>query len=95
MKKYSILIDAQVDGCKSEMVLYSETSDTCKFSPRFRFYDWLCRNFPLIDFAPDDGDDFDDDPNTDYCQYASYCDPDNPDSYVLAVFNAIDEEDGK
>jgi hypothetical protein len=93
MKQYGILIDAQLDGCKSEMVLYSETSDTCKFSPRFRFYDWLCRNFPLIDWVPDDGDDFDDDPNTDYCQYVSYCDPDSNDSYVLAAFNVTEEED--
>lgn len=87
--KYSILITAQDN--ENAIVIYSEVSDTCKFNRNFRFYDWLCRNFPLIDFAPDDGDDFDYNPNTDYCQYACYCDRDNPDSYVLASFNATND----
>lgn len=93
MKHYTIMVDAQLDGCKSEMVLYSEERSYCQFHAARTFYDWLCKNFPLIEWKADDGDDFDEDPCTDYCQYVSYCDPDNPDSYLLAVFNFNEYED--
>jgi len=91
MKKYSVMVDAQLDGCKSEMVLFSQSYETCPFSARHTIYQWLCRNFPLISWTPDDGDDFDEDPNTDYCQYVAYCDASAPDSYLLFSFNVVSE----
>ena len=91
MKKYSVMVDAQLDSCKSDMVLFSESYETCPFSARHTIYQWLCRNFPLISWTPDDGDDFDEDPNTDYCQYVAYCDASAPDSYLLCSFNVVSE----
>ena len=85
------MVDAQLDGCKSDMVLFSESYETCPFSAQHTIYQWLCRNFPLISWAQDDGDDFDEDPNTDYCQYVAYCDPCAPDSYLLFSFNVAPE----
>lgn len=93
MKKYCVCVDAQFDGCKNEFVLYSQSFTTCPFSAQHTIYQWLCRNFPLISWKQDDGDDFDEDPNTDYCQYVAYTDPFSPDSYLLFAFNVTEEED--
>lgn len=92
MKRYSILVNAQLNNCAVDMALYSESVDFCQFDESWTFLQWLEKNFPLIEWTPDDGDDFDEDECTTYCQYVSYCDPYNPTSYILASYNETEED---
>lgn len=91
MKKYGISIDAMVDNCRSTMTIFSQSFDTCPFDKDHSIYKWLREKFPLIAWTFDDGFDFMENPDTDYCQYVSYCDAGSPNSYLLASFNVTEE----
>lgn len=92
--EHDVLITEQVyedvdsDGWNEKTkdeVIYSETFD---YRPNAEsFYDFLCRIQPGKEWRADDGDDWDEDDTTDYCQYVCYPDPDNHDHYFLAVYN--------
>lgn len=92
--EHDVLITEQVyedidgDGWNEQTkdeVIYSETFDyrPCAES----FFDFLNRIQPGKEWIADDGDDWDEDNNTDYCQYVHYPDPKNHDHYFLAVYN--------
>lgn len=86
---YRVLVTAQNE--QSEVILHFSESEQCPFSAENTLYDWLCKNFPLFDWEYDDGDDFEVNPETDYCQFVAYpCRrlEDCADDYVLATFQA-------
>ena len=91
MKNYSIMVAVQMQNASIDLVLYSECVDYCQFDDSWTFRQWLQKNFPLLTWLQDDGDDFHEDEDTTYCQYVAYPDDNNPDDYVLASFNITEE----
>lgn len=84
--KYYICIDAhtETEDC---VTIYHKTFDENPVSDHTTFYAWLHRNFPLIDWQFDDGDDTDEAENTDYCQYCCYTEEEGK-GYILALYQA-------
>lgn len=70
--KCLIIVTVQTASGADSLILFSETLDYCKLSDSQTFYSFLKRNFPLLEWDHEDGDDFDDDNETTYCQYVSY-----------------------
>ena len=91
---HSITISEQVD-IRDENGGYRGTDelsiplsqDDCKRPDRRSFYAWLCALYPQYTWQADDGDDWDDDPDTDYCQYTAQIDPADDSHIYLAVYN--------
>lgn len=91
---HSILISEQVD-IKTEDGQYRGTEELsipvneedCRRPDHNSFYLWICSLYPQYDWQADDGDDWDEDPNTDYCQYTAQIDPADPSHIYLAVYN--------
>ncbi len=92
-KNYSILVDAQINNCSASLVLYSENLDYCQFDDSWTFKNWLDKNFPLLTWLQDDGDDFHEDDETTFVQYVAYPDDDDPNSCVLAAYHETPAED--
>ena len=86
-KIYSIMVAVQVNNAETDLVLYSEALDYCQFDESWTFKNWLDKQFPLLTWLQDDGDDFHEDECTTYCQYVAYPDDDHPDDYVLASYH--------
>lgn len=87
--KYNILIVAVMDS--EDMVLYSEVCNVCRFSYNNTFEQLLRANFPLLSWLHDDGEDFDEDEDTKYCQYVFYPDDKDTSRYILATFQATND----
>ena len=51
------------------------------------FFGFLCDKFPDLDWQADDGDDWDEDPDTDFCQYVADINDGKPDHIYLASYS--------
>jgi hypothetical protein len=91
---HSIVISEQTD-IKTDDGTYRGTEelsiplsqDDCRRPNYKSFHAWLCALYPQYDWQPDDGDDWDEDPDTDYCQYTAQVDSKDPSHIYLAVYN--------
>jgi len=81
---YRILITAQSQ--KDIIAVYNKQGNVREFSSDYTFEDWLNDNFPLLAWQADDGRDFDEDEDTDYCQYVCYPSGERSADYILAVY---------
>lgn len=92
--EHTITVSEQVD-IKGENGEYRGTdelscpvNETTDHRPdRKSFYCWLCALYPQYEWRADDGDDWDEDEDTDYCQYTAQIDPSDPSHIYLAAYN--------
>ena len=97
---HSIVISEQVD-IKTEDGSYRGTDElsvpvsqeNCERPNRKSFYCWLCALYPQYDWQYDDGEDWDENPDTDYCQYTAQIDKADPSHIYLAVYNRTKNEE--
>ena len=86
----NIFITAHISyesGNENSMMIYSHVYDNFPDSDsnaKLPFFSWLNRNFPLVLWVFDDGEDA---VQTNYCQYVAYTDGNN---YILATLQVIE-----
>ena len=97
--KHSILVTDQTfevgeDGYPKETgcnVLFEETVDN---RPAGSFYSWLEKVWPQFEWELDDGEDWRDNPDSDYCQYVAYIENSNKKThYILATYDSAHNEE--
>ena len=96
---HSIVISEQVD-IKTEDGSYRGTDElsvpvsqeNCERPNRKSFYCWLCALYPQYDWQYDDGEDWDENPDTDYCQYTAQIDENDASHIYLAAYNRTEKE---
>ena len=99
-EEHSIVVSEQVDRfdengkwCGTDELSVPVSETNCERPNRKSFYCWLCALYPQYDWQYDDGEDWDENPDTDYCQYTAQIDKADPSHIYLAVYNRTKKEE--
>ncbi len=90
---HSIVISEQVDiknaegtYCGTEELKTPLNAEDCRRPKHESFHKWLCALYPQYEWIFDDGTDWDEDANTDFCQYVAKIDDNDPTHIYLASY---------
>lgn len=76
--------DGKYAGTEEIAMPVHETN--CERPNRTSFYNWLRAVYPQYDWAADDGEDWNENEATNFCQYVAFIDPHNMSHILLASY---------